>query len=226
MSALLRLLLVLLPWTLRRPLLVRCYGYRLHSGSRIGLAWVFPRELVLERGARIGHLTVVKGLERLTLGEQASIGRLNWISAFPRGTGSRHFAHLPDRKPELLRRRACRDHAPAHHRLHGARHRRKVRHGRRLSLADPDAQHRPRAVPPACRARIDRRLLLRRHGLHDLGRRGITEPQRARRALDAQQSLRRAVSTVRGCAGRAGARALPRRRVLSARARVRDVRGT
>ena len=102
MSALLRLLLVLLPWSLRRPLLVRCYGYRLHSGSRVGLAWVFPRELVLERGARIGHLTVVKGLERLTLGEQASIGRLNWISAFPRGTGSRHFAHLPHRKPELL----------------------------------------------------------------------------------------------------------------------------
>jgi acetyltransferase-like isoleucine patch superfamily enzyme len=102
MTTLLRALLVLLPWPLRRPLLARLYGYRLASGSHIGLAWVFPRELVLERGARIGHFTVVKGLERLALGEHALIGRLNWISAFPVGTGSKHFAHLAERKPELV----------------------------------------------------------------------------------------------------------------------------
>jgi acetyltransferase-like isoleucine patch superfamily enzyme len=102
MTTLLRALLVLLPWRLRRPLLTRWCGYRLNADSHIGLAWVFPRELVLERGARIGHFTVVKGLERLTLGEHALIGRLNWISAFPLRTGSKHFAHLHERRPELL----------------------------------------------------------------------------------------------------------------------------
>ena len=102
MTTLLRALLVLLPWPLRRPLLARWYGYRLEADSHIGLAWVFPRELVLERGARIGHFTVVKGLDRLALGEHALIGRLNWISAFPLGMSSTQFAHLRERKPELL----------------------------------------------------------------------------------------------------------------------------
>ena len=102
MRTLLRALLVLLPWRLRRPLLIRFYGYRLSADSHIGLAWVFPRQLALERGARIGHFTVVKGLERLLLGEHALIGRFNWISAFPLGTVSKHFAHLRERMPELV----------------------------------------------------------------------------------------------------------------------------
>src|SRR5262245_60313577 len=98
----LRAVLVLLPWALRRRLLARLYGYRLHPQSRVGPAWVFPPELILERGARIDRLTVVKGLERLVLGEHASIGRLNWITAFPLRSGSRHFAHLTARRPELV----------------------------------------------------------------------------------------------------------------------------
>jgi acetyltransferase-like isoleucine patch superfamily enzyme len=101
MNTLVRLLVVLLPWKLRRILLVRLFGYELDPQCRIGLAWVYPRKLVMARGSSIGHLTVVKGLSTLGLGEHASIGRLNWISAFPLG-GGKHFAHLDDRKPELL----------------------------------------------------------------------------------------------------------------------------
>jgi len=77
------------------------YGYRLHPTSRIGLAWVFPRRLVMESGARIGHLTVCKGLELVELGEHASIGRLNWITAYPLGA-PRHFSHIAERHPELI----------------------------------------------------------------------------------------------------------------------------
>lgn len=101
MRTLLRAMLVLLPWSLKRALLQRLYGYQLHRASRIGLAWVFPRQLVLGERARIGHLTVCKGLERLELGERASIGRLNWITGYPLG-GSAHFAHLTARNPQLL----------------------------------------------------------------------------------------------------------------------------
>jgi hypothetical protein len=96
-----RLFVVFLPWPLRRWVLNACYGYQLAPGSHVGFAWVFPRRLVMARGARIGHLTVVKGLDLLEMGEQSSIGRLNWISAFPTGTGSPHFAHLPNRRAEL-----------------------------------------------------------------------------------------------------------------------------
>jgi len=101
MKALLQLMLVLLPWRVRRPLLQRLYGHVLHPSSHIGLAWVFPRKLVLASGARIGHLTVVKGLDQLSLGPEATIGRLNWISAYPSGE-TRHFTHLRQRNPSLV----------------------------------------------------------------------------------------------------------------------------
>jgi serine acetyltransferase len=102
MRSLLRIFVVLLPWTLRRHVLRIVFGYRLHPESRIGTALVFPRQLVMERGARIGHLSVVKGLDLLRMGEQSSIGRLNWVTAWPSGTGSAHFAHLTQRRPELV----------------------------------------------------------------------------------------------------------------------------
>jgi len=101
MRTLLRALIVLVPWPIRRHLLQWIYGYRLHPSSRIGLAWVFPRKLVMERGARIGHLTVAKGMDLVAMGDEATIGRLNWITAYPSGH-SRHFAHLRERRPQLL----------------------------------------------------------------------------------------------------------------------------
>jgi acetyltransferase-like isoleucine patch superfamily enzyme len=101
MKSLLRLMIVLLPWRLRRHTLEWLYGYRLHPSSRIGRAWVYPKQLVLERGASIGDLTVIKGLDLVSLGEHASIGRLNWITAYPSNSGA-HFAHLSDRKPHLV----------------------------------------------------------------------------------------------------------------------------
>ena len=100
MRLLLRAWLVLLPWPLKRRLLQLLYRYELHPTSHIGVAWVFPRRLVLRSHARIGHLTVCKGLELLELGAHASIGRLNWISAYPRDD-SPHFAHSAERSPQL-----------------------------------------------------------------------------------------------------------------------------
>ena len=97
----LRLLLVLFPWVFRRRLLQALFGYELHPESRIGLAWIFPQKLTMARGSSIGHLTVAKGMDLLELGEQASIGRLNWISAMPSGN-ARYFTHLTARQPQLV----------------------------------------------------------------------------------------------------------------------------
>jgi hypothetical protein len=101
MRSLLRPIIVLLPWRLKRLLLRTLYGYDVHPTAHIGLAWVFPTHLEMGPRSRIGHLTVCKGLDRLSLGEEALIGRLNWISAYPLGQPP-HFAHLADRKPQLL----------------------------------------------------------------------------------------------------------------------------
>jgi acetyltransferase-like isoleucine patch superfamily enzyme len=93
--------IVLLPWSLKRHLLQRLFGFKLAPNSRIGLAWVYPRQLTMEAGSRIDHFTVVVNLDSLELGEKASIGRSNWITGFPTGTDSRHFAHQPERRAEL-----------------------------------------------------------------------------------------------------------------------------
>jgi acetyltransferase-like isoleucine patch superfamily enzyme len=98
---LLRLFVVAAPWRLKRWLLQHLYGYQLDRTSHIGLAWVFPRQLIMGRDARIGHLTVCKGLELVQLGDSASIGRLNWVSAYPLNRPP-HFTHIQGRRPELL----------------------------------------------------------------------------------------------------------------------------
>lgn len=101
MKTLLRFLSLLLPWALRRSLLENQFGYSIHPTSRIGFAWIFPRQLVMEEGSRIGHLNVCKNIDLFHLGAHAVVGQLNWITGFPSGP-SRHFAHQRDRRPELI----------------------------------------------------------------------------------------------------------------------------
>ncbi|MFN9645263.1 MAG: acyltransferase [Cyanobacteriota bacterium] len=98
----LKALIVPLPWPLKRFFLQRLYGYRLDPSARIGLAWIYPRHLSMEAGSRINSLTIAVNLDRLQIGEQATIGRGNWITGFATGTDSPHFAHQPDRRAELL----------------------------------------------------------------------------------------------------------------------------
>ena len=97
----LKFLSLLLPWPLRRRLLSLVFGYRLHPTSRIGWAWIFPKQLSMDAHSQIGHLTLCKGLDLLQLGPYASIGRGNWITGFPAGS-SKHFVHQDNRRPRLL----------------------------------------------------------------------------------------------------------------------------
>lgn len=89
------------PWALRRRLLQICFGYVIDPTARIGLAWVLPDRLVMGPGSRIHSLTVCKGLSLLRLDEEATIGRGNWITAFPQA-GKRHFEHQQDRRAHLI----------------------------------------------------------------------------------------------------------------------------
>jgi len=102
MRLILRALLVLLPWSLRRRLLTMLYGYELDPTSHIGLAWVFPRHLVMAAHTSIGHLTVCVHLDRVELREHATLGRGNWVTGFPSGTDSPHFRGEPGRRSELI----------------------------------------------------------------------------------------------------------------------------
>lgn len=93
----------LLPWRLRRPVLQVLCGFVIDKTAYISrFALVLPSRLEMGPGSSIGPLTVCKGLELLRLEECGLIGPFNWITAFPLGTGSRHFELDPGRKPQLI----------------------------------------------------------------------------------------------------------------------------
>lgn len=102
MRKLLNILVMFMPWRIKRLLLVKFYGYELHPKAHIGLSYVFPKHLVMEEGAHIGSLSVAIHLDYMRMGRNASVGRSNWITGFPTGTNSPHFAWQKDRKSELV----------------------------------------------------------------------------------------------------------------------------
>lgn len=94
-------LVVLLPWKLRRLVLIKLYHYDIHPTARIGLSYVFPNHLTMEEGATIGHLNVAIHLELIHMGKDCTICQRNWITGFPLADKS-HFEEFTERKPYLI----------------------------------------------------------------------------------------------------------------------------
>ncbi len=101
MKLVLSFCVILLPWRLKRWLLVRFWKYDLHPTSRIGISYVFPKYLMMAAGSKIGHLNIAVHLDEISIYENSSIARGNWITGFASGTKSKHFAHNPHRKSIL-----------------------------------------------------------------------------------------------------------------------------
>ncbi|MDX1953707.1 MAG: acyltransferase [Verrucomicrobiota bacterium] len=101
MKKLLALLTLFLPWGLRRFILQRYYGYQIHPTAKIGLAWIFPEQLIMKEFSSIGHLTVCKSLSLLSMGAHSHLGRGNWVTGYPKA-GREFFTAEPDRVPELI----------------------------------------------------------------------------------------------------------------------------
>jgi carbonic anhydrase/acetyltransferase-like protein (isoleucine patch superfamily) len=95
--------LALLPGFLKKPLYRWLFGYRIGRGVRLGLSLLDAREVELGDGtcighfnlvlrvgvlrtgrqARIGSLNILRGGERLSLGDYATVMRLNVLNAIP-----------------------------------------------------------------------------------------------------------------------------------------------
>jgi acetyltransferase-like isoleucine patch superfamily enzyme len=102
MKNLFRIIIILLPWQLRRWVLIKIWKYEIHRTARIGFSYIYPEHLVMKEGSRIGHFTVAIHLDLIKLGKNTRIGRSNWITGFPSGTLSKHFSHQSDRRGELI----------------------------------------------------------------------------------------------------------------------------
>lgn len=96
-----QILLMILPWALRRRALNRLFGYQIAPSAKIGLSIVAPEDLVMDDGSYIGHLNVIVKLQLLKVGKSSSIGALNYITAMPR-SNSQFFREDLERKPALL----------------------------------------------------------------------------------------------------------------------------
>ena len=71
--------LALLPSVLKRPAYRLLFGFEISPGARIGIALLDAEEVVLEEGARIGHLNLITRVGRLEMGRNARIGVCNVI---------------------------------------------------------------------------------------------------------------------------------------------------
>lgn len=102
MRLFLKLFCFLLPWSLRRVLLIHFFGYELDKTSHIGLSWIYPSKLIMKANTKIGSLNVAVHLDVIEMHEFATIGRSNWITGFSTKGSSKHFAHQIDRSSSLI----------------------------------------------------------------------------------------------------------------------------
>lgn len=94
---LLLLLIAILPWTIKRYLLVKILGHSIHPTARIGVSFMDVGHIVMGEGARIGSLNCFRGPGQVFLGKNALIGNLNWFTTLP----GDHMRASPGRKPEI-----------------------------------------------------------------------------------------------------------------------------
>ena len=99
---LLKIITVLLPWPLKRFMLVRFFKYEIHPSAKIGLSWIYPKKLIMDSDSAIGHFNVAVHLDLIKIGKYSSIARGNWITGFPTNTNSKHFLHQPERQSNLI----------------------------------------------------------------------------------------------------------------------------
>lgn len=91
-----------MPWRLRRVLLNKIFGYKIHKTARIGFGWVYPGHLEMGEHARIDHFNVLIHLDTVHMDSNAYIGRSNWITGTSAQGDSPYFKHQTNRRAELL----------------------------------------------------------------------------------------------------------------------------
>ena len=101
MKKIINIIIIFLPWKIRRFILNHFYHYQIHSKAHIGLSYIYPEHLIMNEGANIGHLNVAIHLELIQMDKNCTISQKNWITGFPLKDKT-NFQEYPDRKPYLI----------------------------------------------------------------------------------------------------------------------------
>jgi acetyltransferase-like isoleucine patch superfamily enzyme len=99
---LVQLLVLFLPWRLRRFALTRVLGFAIDETARVGLSILFADEVQMARGAKLGHFNYVGRLDLLQLDDDATIGNFNWITGLSQRLNSPFFTRKTNRRSDLV----------------------------------------------------------------------------------------------------------------------------
>ena len=97
-----KLILVILPWPLRRYLLITYFNYHIHYTAKIGLSFIYPEYLEMGPNSTIDHFNVAINLDKIILGNSSKIGRSNWITGFTTYSKSIHFDYQNTIRKSIL----------------------------------------------------------------------------------------------------------------------------
>ncbi len=98
---LLQILLIFLPWFLRRRILNYFFDFNIHSSSHIGFSIILARKLVMHSSSKIGNFSICNAIDFLLIEANSSIGSFIYITGYS-GHLNNHFNHIKNRKCELL----------------------------------------------------------------------------------------------------------------------------
>lgn len=94
----LSVLILPLPWILRRFILCSAFGYNISKDAYIGRSIFSVRQMTLCENAKIGFANVIRNLDHLSLGSGANIGSFNWVYGY---VGDQHFTKSEGRLSSL-----------------------------------------------------------------------------------------------------------------------------
>lgn len=95
-------IIILLPWQLRRIILIHCYHYKIAKTAHIGIAYIYPKHLRMDDKATIKNFNIAINLDTIILEKNSLIDRNNWITGFPIGTNSPFFQQEKNRISSLI----------------------------------------------------------------------------------------------------------------------------
>lgn len=101
-KSLVQVMILFLPWGLRRWILTKTFGYSIDPTAHVGLSIILADEVTMSRGATLGHFNYVGRLDLLQLDEDASIGNFNWITGLSTRLNSPFFIKKTNRRSDLV----------------------------------------------------------------------------------------------------------------------------
>lgn len=100
-NLILQIVIMPLPWFLRRKVLCRLLHYEIDEDAHIGRSIILADILIMESNSKLGSLTICRNIDKLHMKKNSSIGSLNFFTGF-NSKKTNEYTHRVDRKCELV----------------------------------------------------------------------------------------------------------------------------